>query len=334
MRIGKITENALKRSVLKQIRTEYKDVKSAAVGSDCAFSNEEKCFSAVSPVVANISDGGYYAVMKAVNALIAQGIEPDHFTLSILLPADAEEQQLKVIVKDAVAAGKELSVPYAGGHTEVTTAVARPVITASAVGTYGACGNEGGARNESSLSANRKPKPGQALIVTKWTALEGTAILAKEKRTELSSRYPLPFIDEAIDFKKLLDIRPEMEVVGRFGGASVHDISSGGIFAALWEIAERAGCGLEVNLKSIPIRQETIEVCEFLEVNPYMLTSCGSLLIACDEEEALLTGLEEKGINAKVIGYLREGNDRIITNDDEKRFLELPQADEIHRILS
>ncbi len=327
MRIGKITENALKRSVLKQIRTEYKDVKSAAVGSDCAFSNEGKCFSAISPVVADLSDGGYYAVVKAVNALIAQGIEPDHFTLSVLLPADAEEQQLKAIVKDAVAAGKELSVPYAGGHTEVTTAVVRPVITASAVGTLR--GDVAGA-----VGPNKKPKAGQALIVTKWTALEGTAILAKERRTELSFRYPLPFIDEAIDFKKLLDIRPEMEVIGRFESAAVHDISFGGVFAALWEMAERAGCGLEVNLKSIPIRQETIEVCEFLEVNPYMLTSAGALLIACSEEEALLTALEEKGINAKVIGYLREGNDRIITNDDEKRFLELPQADEIHRILS
>ncbi len=334
MRIGKITENALKRSVLKQIRTEYKDVKSAAVGSDCAFSNEEKCFSAVSPVVAQVSEGGYYAVMKAVNALVAQRIEPDHFTLSVLLPADAEEQQLKAIVKDAVAAGKELSVPYAGGHTEVTTAVVRPVITASAVGTKKAEAGGIADGNESSTMVNRKPKAGQSLVVTKWIALEGTAILAKAKRTELSSRYPLPFIDEAIDFKKFMDIRPEMEVIGGFGSASVHDISSGGIFAALWEMAERAGGGLEVNLKSIPIRQETIEVCEFLEVNPYMLTSCGSLLIACDEEEALLTALEEKGISAKVIGYLREGNDRIITNDDEKRFLELPQADEIHRILS
>ena len=37
MRLGKITENALKRSVLKQLRTEFKKETSAAVGTDCAL---------------------------------------------------------------------------------------------------------------------------------------------------------------------------------------------------------------------------------------------------------------------------------------------------------
>jgi hydrogenase maturation factor len=115
--------------------------------------------------------------------------------------------------------------------------------------------------------------------------------------------------------------------------SSVHDVSSGGIFAALWEMAERAGTGLSVDLKKIPIRQETIEVCEYLEVNPYLLTSGGALLIACDNEEKIIAPLNEIGINAVAIGFLNDGNDRVIVNGDEKRFLELPQADEIHRIL-
>jgi hydrogenase maturation factor len=99
-------------------------------------------------------------------------------------------------------------------------------------------------------------------------------------------------------------------------------------------MAERGGCGLEADLKAIPIRQETIEVCEFLGVNPYLLTSAGSALIACDDAEALLQKLSERGINAAVIGHLKEGHEKVLRNDDEMRFLDMPQADELVRIMS
>jgi hydrogenase maturation factor len=322
MRIGKITENALKRSVLKQIRTEYKNIESAAVGSDCAFSCDKKTFSATFPVLADISDKGYYAVIKAVNSLVAQGIVPDHVTLSVILPADAEEKELKAIVADGLEASRACGVPYTGGHTEVSDAVNRPVVSATAVGYMG-----------DAAIVNGRPRAGQALIVTKWISLEGTAILAKEKKEVLAERYPIPFIEEAEHFRALLPVRDEAAVAIKSGVSSIHDLSSGGIFAALWEMAERAGAGLNVDLKKISIRQETIEVCEKLEVNPYLLTSGGALLLACDEEEKVVAELEAAGINAAVIGYLREGNDRIIVNGEEQRFLELPKADEIHRIL-
>lgn len=339
MRIGKITENALKRSVLKQIRTEYKGIESAAVGSDCAFSNDKRAFSAICPVTADISDPGFYAVIKAANSLIAQGIQPDHVTLSILLPEDAEEKTLKTIVGDAIEAARICETTYAGGHTEVTTAVNRAIVTATAVG----------AKRLDVVSP--KPRAGQSLVITKWIALEGTAMLAKEKKSELVTRYPAPFIDGAADFRDFLDIRKEAKVIAQLtekvtrgqnldadtatgtGDISVHDLSSGGVYAALWEMAERAGCGLRVDLKSIPVKQETIEICEFFEVNPYQLISGGSLLIACDDGERLVESLEEAGIHAAVIGSLKEGKDRIIVNDDEERFLELPQADEIHKVL-
>ena len=341
MRIGKITENALKRSVLKQMRTEYKGIESAAVGTDCAFSNDKKTFSAICTVTADVSDAGFYAVAKTANSLLAQGIEPDHVTLSILLPAEAEEKSLKMIVRDALEAAKMCGTVYAGGHTEVTAAVNRAIVTATAVGTErldaskaeGAGGRNAGAKPGQERGVSPKPRAGQSLVLTKWIALEGTSMLAKEKKTELSTRYPVPFIEEAESFKELLDIRKETEIISAFGEVSVHDLSSGGVFAALWEMAERAGCGLEVDLKKIPLRQETIEVCEFFEINPYQLMSGGALLLATEDGKALVRVLEEAEIPACIIGTLTEGNDRVIINDDEQRFLELPQADEIHKVL-
>ena len=325
MKIGKISENTLKRSVLKLIKTEHKKETSAAVGTDCAFSESEKVYSAVCPVTENVACAGYYAAMKAIGNLVIHGIKPSHVTVSILLPEETEEKQLKEIVRDIIAACNEYGVTYAGGHTEVTSAVTRPVITANCVGTTKDAGFD--------IGKNDNLKEGLALVITKWIGLEGTAMLAQQGHEELCVKYPDPFIRDAIDFKNYLNVAKEAAVAIKSGAVAVTDISNGGVYASLWDIAERAGTGLCVDLKSIPIRQETVEICEFYEINPYQLLSGGALLFACEDGDRLVAELEKEGIPAKVVGYLKSGNDKIITNADESRFLEMPGCDMIHKIL-
>ena len=101
------------------------------------------------------------------------------------------------------------------------------------------------------------------VIVTKWVGLEGTAILATEHRKELSARYAQPFLDKAAKYIDYLSIRSEAAVAAKSGVAAMHDLSEGGVFGALWELGQCSGVGLEIDLKKIPIRQETIEICEF-----------------------------------------------------------------------
>ena len=268
-------------------------------------------------------DLGYYAVVGATNGLYSQGLVASHVTVSILLPEDAEESVLKEIVKGAIEGARLSGTVYAGGHTEVTTAVKRPVVTATAVG-YEA---------EGSSLAEEKPKAGMDLVVTGHIGLEGSAMIAKQRKDELSARYPVPFVEEAERFRVLVSVREAARAAVEAGAAAIHDCSFGGVFAALWEMAERAGCGMNVDLKAIPIKQQTIEVCEFFEVNPYFLASSGALLAGTEDGEKLVEALSEKGIPARVIGRLEAGNDRLIVNGEESRFLERPQADEILRIL-
>ena len=324
MKIGKISENALKRSILKPIKTEFKERVSAAVGTDCAFSDSEKVFSVVYPFMLDVEDAGFYAVVKAVNGLLSQGLVPDHVVVSILLDTETEEKKLKLIINDCIEACKKCDVVYAGGHTEISSAVKSPIITVTAVGTA----------EDKHLAAKKKElKPGLSLVVTKWVGLEGTAIIAKLGKKELTTKYPASFIDDAIDFKDYALVAKGAAVAIKSGAIAVHDLSNGGIFAGLWEMAERAGTGLKVDLKCIPVRQETIEICEFYEINPYRLLSGGALLIATDDGEQMVNALNEAGIAASVIGTLEKGNDRVIVNADESRFLELPQPDEIHKVV-
>ena len=76
----------------------------------------------------------------------------------------------------------------------------------------------------------------------------------------------------------------------------MQDLSEGGIFGALWEMADGAGIGLDVALKRIPIQQETVEICEFFGVNPYQMLSTGALLIAAADGEGLVQKMALEGI--------------------------------------
>lgn len=115
------------------------------------------------------------------------------------------------------------------------------------------------------------------------------------------------------------------------GGCTMHDISEGGVFAALWEMAEGAGVGLTIDMKKLPLRQETVEVCEFCNVNPYELRSGGSLIIASPEGTTVVEALAAEGIPAVIVGRFTDSNERLILNEDEVRYMDRPQRDEIYK---
>ena len=97
----------------------------------------------------------------------------------------------------------------------------------------------------------------------KWIGIEGTAILAKEKEAALRERYSQPFIDKAKELDRYISVLSEAATAVKSGVAAMHDVTEGGIFGALWEIAEASGVGLEIDLKKIPLKRETVEICEF-----------------------------------------------------------------------
>ena len=177
----------------------------------------------------------------------------------------------------------------------------------------------------------RKKLAGQDIIITKWIGLEGTADLAARNQEELLTRYPAYLVEEAAAFDRYYSILPEAATAVKSGGCTMHDISEGGVFAALWEMAEGAGVGLTIDMKKLPLRQETVEVCEFCNVNPYELRSGGSLIIASPEGTAVVEALAAEGIPAVIVGRFTDSNERLILNEDEVRYMDRPQRDEIYK---
>ena len=226
------------------------------------------------------------------------------------------------IMEDMENTCEKLDMEVIGGHTEVTDVVNRPVLSVTGVGKM---------KRQDALF-EKKLEAGQDLVVTKWIGLEGTSIVAKEKEQELRKVFSDPFVRTAQEFDQYLSVIPESKIAMEHGVRVMHDVTEGGIFGALWEMAEGSGVGLEIDLKKIPIRQETIEVCEQFGLNPYVLMSSGSMLIGTEHGEILVRHLQEAGISAAVVGQAMDGNDRILRNGGEVRYLDKPQSDELYKI--
>ena len=155
---------------------------------------------------------------------------------------------------------------------------------------------------------------------------------SKDHEQELLSRLPQSLIDTAKGFDKYLSVLPESKIAVEHGVAAMHDITEGGVFGALWEMGEASGVGLDIDLKAIPVKQETIEVCEFFGINPYELISSGSMLIATNDGTGLVRKLADAGVASAIIGKSNSSNDRRILSGDEVRFLEPPKTDALYNV--
>ncbi len=331
MKTGKISESILKRSVLGKIKIRRKEIqKGAGAGEDCAFlawGDTELCPAAVSTQTCTlpVKRVTYYAIMAAANNLAASGAVPAAVTLSLTLPQEAEEAVLKELMEQAEECCGELNIQIAGGHTEVSGAVNWPVVTATVIG-------KAAVKREDQHERHKVCEGHKDVVVSKWIGIEGTAILVREKEEELLKRFSAGFLGAAREQERYLSVEREAAIALKSSVYAMHDVRNGGIFGALWELSRKLGVGLSIDLKEIPVKQETIEICEFFNISPYELLSGGALIMAAEDGNGLVRELKKAGIAASVIGRTNDSNDRLILNGEETRYLGPPGPDEIYKI--
>ena len=247
MQEGKLSERALKRSVLRPLQqTVQKKHQNGAealeYGADCAALVEEAgCVTLFSTV--NTVPGFEHApdklIVAAANGLAAAGAEPVAFQISAVLPTEYEEGRLKADMKACAEMADAEHAQIIGGHTQISSGVIAPVYSVTGIGRA----------TKEQCRQDERLRPEYDLVVTGWIALAGTAALALRYEQELRGHYPLSLIEHAKAFDRQMAVGAVARAITHFGTAAVHDLSQGGIFNALWEMADRAGVGLEVDLK-------------------------------------------------------------------------------------
>ena len=324
MRIGKLSDDQLRQLVLGSLpRVRGEVLLRPGTGVDCGALRvgEMAVVASTDPITAGGSSAGALSIHVSANDVAAAGAEPMGVFLTVLAPPDCGDEELERAVRDAAITAAGLRMEIIGGHTEVTDAVNRIVLSTTVLGLAPAA----------RLLSAAGGRPGMELVLTKWAALEGTMILAKERGTELGLT-PAQ-LAEAESLAERISVVPEGRIAADFGAAAMHDATEGGVLGAAWELASASGCGLELYPDRIPLLALTEEICGRLGLDPLRLIASGSLLIAVADGRGLVEALAGAGIPAAVIGRLLPGRERILVRDGARLPLEPPGADELYQAL-
>lgn len=173
-------------------------------------------------------------------------------------------------------------------------------------------------------------KEGDDLVIIGDIALAGTALIVEKENEFLRQFFSEGFLWDAWRSPSLYgaskNITAQQYVMEM---DAFYHLGTGGVLAGLWKVAEASEMGLFADLRKIPVRQETIEICERFDLNPYKLFSEGSILVGTLKGEELVQYCSDQGIPAAVIGKAVKGNDRILRSGENLRYLERPSQDEI-----
>ena len=326
MKVGKVSQTVLKRSILKPLQFHREEALIEPSVEEMCFgvelSPDEQLLATSAVLYGDEKDLGVFALAQVVNDLATRGAKAVGASIHIMLPPYAYESRLKAMVEYAERAGSAHGVQIMCAKAEVSPVISKAIVYVNGVGVL----------KKGELLQSRMGKPNQDIVLLKWIGLEGTFRIMREKEAELSKRFVPTFLNGIKNLESQLFSERELAIAKEFGVSAMHQITSGGILAALWEMAESSNVGMEVDLKKMTIKQETIEVCEFCHLNPYQLTSTGSVLIFTDRGEELAAKLNEAGSAAVVLGKTTVDTARVILGGEEKRFLDRPAPDELLRI--
>jgi len=182
----------------------------------------------------------------------------------------------------------------------------------------------------------RKPRgtmrPGQDLVAAGYAGREGARRISLIREKEL-----LTWFSE--DYIELMQQNDKAHIDGvsipwqEYGATEWEEVSEGGIFTALWNLSGAYRLGFHIDLYKIPVRQETIEICERYDLNPYRLLSSNCMVAVSDHGWDLCGRLAGKGVKASVIGKVDSGIKREVCHGQVRGFMERPREDEIRKII-
>ena len=330
---GKLSSDVLAALLARFGSTDPRVAVGPAVGEDATAIDmgDRYLIAKTDPITFAADQIGWYAVNVNANDVACRGAQPRWFLCTLLLPEKTTDiSMVEDIFAQIAAACSALGASLAGGHTEVTLGLKRPIVVGHMLGEVA----------KDRMVTTHGARPGDAILLTKAAAIEGTALIAREKHDELrASGFSEGDVAEARD----LLYRPGISVVRDALIAAdaapvhaMHDPTEGGVATGLHEIAQAAQLGLSIDADRIPILPTTQRICRQFKLDNLGLLSSGALLltVAPPDGERVIAALAGAGISCTDIGRMLPLQDgcrmRLCGNWYD---LPLYEQDEITRLL-
>jgi hydrogenase expression/formation protein HypE len=214
---------------------------------------------------------GLYAVLVSANDIAASGAVPKWMLTTLLFPVGTSAMEIRGVMGDLCKICREHGISLCGGHTEITGAVRKPVVSGMMAGTV----------ERSGLIEKSRMRPGDLVLLTKGVAVEGTAIIAREFGERLRGFGLSP--DEIALGRDLLPrisiLREARIAAGCPGVSAMHDVTEGGLATAVSELSMAGGCRIRIRMEKIPVYPLTRKICTLSGIDPMGLIGSGSLRV-------------------------------------------------------
>jgi HAD superfamily hydrolase (TIGR01549 family) len=301
------------------------------IGEDTAavsVENEDVIVLKSDPITFATDAIGHYAVLVNANDIATAGADPRWLLTTLLFPCQTTPAKIFGVMRELETHCRKWHITLCGGHTEISDAVTRPVISGMMVGSVA----------RPNLVDKRNMRPGDRVLITKAAAVEGTSLIAREfPRRLMDLGVTATEIDHYREFIERISILPEARNARRIPGVSaMHDVTEGGLATAVWELGVAGKHTLRIDLDRIPIYPETRKICDLLGIDPLGLIGSGSLLICCQKADCdrLIDNIRKVDIEITVIGEVLAPGDGVqaMRNGQSIVWPEFA-ADEITRLL-
>ena len=259
---------------------------------------------------------GRLALDIVLTDVAVSGVPPSHVTISLTLPQSFGEETFAGVWRGIDAHARDLGVAVVSGHTGYY-----PGVESSWVGAATALG----VGDPDDVVRPDGARPGDALVVSTGPGAEVTGLFATLFPDELD----LPAETVATAQERVDDIAGVADALAAHDAGRVtamHDATEGGVVGGLAEMAEGAGVRVDLDTAATPVGDGVEPVCDAVGVDPWRVTSCGTLLTAVDDADAaaVVDALRDRGTPAAVAGRVREGSGLYVDGEATAP----PEADE------
>jgi hydrogenase expression/formation protein HypE len=321
---GKLSHDLVRKHIISRITNPLLDRldDSAVLDSEgrLAFTTDSYV---VSPIIFPGGDIGRLAVCGTVNDLSMAGAKPLYLSLSFIIEEGLAVNELEEIVRSIAETAAEAEIEIVTGDTKVVNRgdADRLFINTSGIGRI---------PNGIDISG-ANAKPGDKVILSGTIGDHGIAIMSKR---------------EGLNFSTSLesDCAPLNHLVADMLDESIlinclRDPTRGGLATTLNEIAGQSSVGMELEERSIPVRDEVRGACELLGLDPLYVANEGKLVAIVDEKavEPVLAKMKQNiyGKDAVIIGRVTgEHRGRVVlkTPYGSSRILDMLSGELLPRI--
>ncbi len=240
---------------------------------------------------------GELAVYGTINDLSMGGARPLYLSLGLMIEEGFPMEDLRKIVHSIKGAATESEVQIIAGDTKV---VNKDGVDGIFINTAGI----GIIEVDQNISADNL-RVGDRIIVSGYLGDHGMAIMAEREGLIFSN----PIQSDSAPLNKLVNTMLQTNVKIH----AMRDPTRGGLASTLNEFAKKSNVGIVIEEEKLPIREEVMEACEILGIDPLYVPNEGKLVAVVDKgdgTDVLLSTIRRNplGKMANIIGDVTDSH--------------------------